>query len=69
MCRGTPDRFLTIKEVIARTRISRGTIYRKIQNGSFPSPRKIGDRAVRWLESDIQDWMDGCPRATDDSPT
>jgi predicted DNA-binding transcriptional regulator AlpA len=26
--------------------------------GKFPKPVKIGDRAVAWLQSDIQAWQD-----------
>ncbi|HGM5499407.1 helix-turn-helix transcriptional regulator [Stenotrophomonas maltophilia] len=37
---------------MARTSLSRATIYRRMALGSFPSPRKIGARSV-WLKADI----------------
>lgn len=68
MSRVTTDRLLPLKEVMAITRISGSKIYRMMRSGSFPRPRKLGLRAVRWLESEIQDWMANCPRATGDTP-
>ncbi|AVH92113.1 AlpA family phage regulatory protein [Stenotrophomonas maltophilia] len=41
-----------IEVVMARTSLSRATIYRRMALGSFPSPRKIGARSV-WLKADI----------------
>jgi predicted DNA-binding transcriptional regulator AlpA len=36
----------------------RPTLYRLIQKGLFPKPIKIGSKASRWLESDIQEYLD-----------
>jgi hypothetical protein len=35
----TPDRILRLKTVLTRTGLSRSTMYRKVQNGSFPQER------------------------------
>ena len=44
-------------EVQARTGISRSGIYQKIANGEFPRPISLGPRAVGWLESSIDEWI------------
>ena len=59
-----PDRLLRREEVEARTALSRTSIYRKIREGTFPEPRKIGARAVRWPESEIEAWIADRPHAT-----
>lgn len=41
-----------IEVVMARTSLSRATIYRRMALGSFPGPRKIGARSV-WVKADI----------------
>jgi prophage regulatory protein len=35
------------------------TIYRKMKDGTFPQPVRIGRRRVAWRESDIIAWQDG----------
>ncbi len=64
----TTDRLLRLGEVRTRTALGRSTIYRKMRDGSFPEPLKIGDRAVRWRESEIEAWLKARPRATGDAP-
>ena len=66
MCTTTGDRLLRLQEVKNRTTYSRSTIYRKMQEGTFPRPLKMGDRAVRWRESEIEVWLAARPRATGD---
>lgn len=53
----TPDRILRIKAVLERTGLSRATLYRKIEQGSFPRQIKISTRCAGWRESAIQDWV------------
>lgn len=48
---------LKIKDVQARTGLSRSSIYALGKIGMFPKPIKIGKRAVGWLEQDIDNWM------------
>ncbi|MCY4399817.1 MAG: AlpA family transcriptional regulator [Gemmatimonadetes bacterium] len=52
-----PGRFLRLPEVIARTGLSRSTIYLRLDQGRFPSPVSLGGRAVGWIESEIDEWM------------
>ena len=61
------DRLLRREEVELRCGLSTTTIYRKMSEGTFPKPIKVGDRAVRWYESEIEQWLSQCPRAGGDS--
>lgn len=48
---------LRLPRVKARTGLSRSTIYLRIAEGTFPKPVSLGDRAVGWLESEIESWL------------
>jgi len=52
-----PDRFLRIDAVLDRTGFSRATLYRKVQQGTFPKQVRIAERCVGWRESAINDWQ------------
>jgi prophage regulatory protein len=60
---GTADSFLRFEAVRAQTGLSRTTIHRLIKSGDFPSPKRLGVRAVAWLSSDVARWRDGRPDA------
>ena len=62
------DRLLTRHEVEARCRIARTTLYKMMRAGQFPCPIRIGPRAVRWPQSEIESWIADRPRATGDRP-
>jgi prophage regulatory protein len=51
-------RFLRLTEVQRLVPYSRSTLYLKIAKGDFPKPFSLGDRAVAWLESDVQQWIE-----------
>lgn len=51
------DRILRIKAVLARTGLSRSTLYRKIQKGTFPKQVRISIRCAGWRESAVNAWM------------
>jgi prophage regulatory protein len=48
---------LRVREVSARTRLSRTSIYRLVRAGNFPPPVATGVRLIAWRSSDIDDWM------------
>ena len=52
-----PDRIVRLKTVVARTGLSRSTIYRKIGEGSFPAQLRISVNGAGWRESDIDRWV------------
>lgn len=59
-----PLRLLRRDEVERRCGIRRSTVYRLMQEEDFPAPVRIGPRAVRWRESDIDAWIRSRPSAT-----
>ncbi|HCE3035708.1 TPA: AlpA family transcriptional regulator [Vibrio parahaemolyticus] len=53
-------RFLKLKEVMEKTALSRSAIYRKMNEDQFPQSISLGDRAVAWVESEVDEWMEEC---------
>ncbi|MGR5318902.1 AlpA family transcriptional regulator [Vibrio sp. PNB22_1_1] len=51
-------RFIKLEEVKEKTGLSRSAIYRKMNDDTFPKSFNLGDRAVAWLESEVDDWME-----------
>ena len=52
-----PDRILRIKSVLDRTGLCRSTLYRKMDNGSFPRQIKLSTRCAGWREAEIEQWL------------
>lgn len=52
------ETILRRSQVEARTGLSRSGIYRSMANGRFPPPIQLGPRAVGWLESDVDHWIE-----------
>ncbi|MDO8776156.1 MAG: AlpA family phage regulatory protein [Burkholderiaceae bacterium] len=52
------DPILRLKDVIALVSLSKSTIYAGVQEGTFPAPVRLGRRAVGWLLSTLQAWID-----------
>ena len=48
---------LRLPAVKERIGLSRSSVYLRIAEGNFPKPVSLGARAVGWLESDIDDWI------------
>lgn len=57
MTTDAPDRILRLNAVLARTGLSRSTLYRKIQAGTFPAQLKIAVRCAGWRESALNEWL------------
>ena len=51
------SRLLRRLEVEARCQLSRSAIYRLMREGRFPLPIKIGPKAVRWPEQELNAWL------------
>lgn len=50
-------RLIRLTEVMNRTGYGKAWIYRLIREGRFPTQIKIGSRAVAFIESEIDDWI------------
>nr|WP_315486789.1 AlpA family transcriptional regulator [uncultured Undibacterium sp.] len=48
---------LRLPQILARTGISRSSVYSFIKAGTFPKPISLGARAIGFLSSDIDDWI------------
>ena len=53
----TPDRILRLNAVLDRTGLSRSTLYRKIEAGTFPAQVRIATRCTGWRESAVSEWL------------
>ena len=61
-------RFIRLNEVMSRTGYGRASIYRKMEDGSFPKSVKLGgppkdpsifdSRAVAWIEDEVDQWAE-----------
>ena len=51
------ERIIRLKTVLARTGLSRSTMYRKIAEGTFPCQLKISVHGAGWRESAINCWI------------
>ena len=49
---------IRLPDVIKMTGLSRSSIYAMMDKKLFPMSLKIGPRAIGWLNSDIQEWID-----------
>lgn len=49
---------LRLPVVKARTGLSRSSIYLRVSDGTFPKPVSLGGRAVGWIESEVQQWLE-----------
>jgi excisionase family DNA binding protein len=53
---------LRIEQVAAMLAVSRRTVYRMLDAGQLPEPIRFGKRMLRWLSSQITEWIaKGCP--------
>lgn len=49
---------LRLREVLARTGLSRSSLYQLSSQGKFPRPVRLTERAVGWREGDVNRWID-----------
>lgn len=51
-------KIIRLNEVKESTGLGRSSIYLYIAEGRFPKPISLGDRAVGWVDSEIQGWIE-----------
>jgi prophage regulatory protein len=49
---------LRLPAVKARTGLSRSSIYLRVSQGRFPRPISLGERAIGWVEAEIDHWVE-----------
>jgi len=59
-----PVSVLRLPAVKSRVGLGRSSIYSALARGEFPAPVKLGERAVGWIESDIDTWISNRINAT-----
>ena len=52
-------RLISIKEVMHKTSLARSTIYKYLTEEAFPKSVPLGANKVAWLESEIDEWIEG----------
>ncbi len=62
------DRFLREKQCRDITGLSRTTRWRLERAGLFPKRYRISPGAIAWLESQVQEWLQGRTRDCDAGP-
>ena len=55
-------KLLKFAEVTALTGIGRSQLYRRISEGDFPQPVRVGPKSIRFREDDVQEWVNSRPR-------
>jgi prophage regulatory protein len=52
------NKIIRLPAVIDKTGLSRSSIYLRMSKGEFPQSISLGDRAIGWLEADIEQWLE-----------
>ena len=50
-------RFISMREVRNRTSLSKTTIHKRINAGTFPRPVRLGGSRVAFIEAQVEEWM------------
>ncbi|WP_395331949.1 AlpA family phage regulatory protein [Novosphingobium sp. BL-8H] len=61
------ERILRLSAVLDQTGLTRSTLYRKIQAGTFPRQLRIAERCTGWRQSAIIEWLKDPMSYEDDS--
>jgi predicted DNA-binding transcriptional regulator AlpA len=57
------DMLLTFRELCAFLKADESMVLSLIEEGAIPLPLNIGNRLIRWVQSDLARWVQtGCPR-------
>lgn len=51
---------MPLKAVTQFTSLSRATVYRRVKDGTFPKPIRIGENRVVWRYEDLESWLATC---------
>ncbi|MDA0148268.1 AlpA family transcriptional regulator [Vibrio sp. LaRot3] len=51
------SKIIRLPVVIQKTGLSRSTIYLRMSKGTFPQSISLGERAIGWVEEEIEQWV------------
>ncbi|MBF4244084.1 AlpA family transcriptional regulator [Vibrio anguillarum] len=52
------NKIIRLPDVMQETGLSRSTIYLRMSKGDFPLSISLGDRAVGWLQAEVNQWLE-----------
>ncbi len=52
-----PVRLMSLKEVTARTTLSKTSVYELMKENRFPKQVRLGNRSVAWVESEVEEFI------------
>lgn len=64
---GTLKRFIRTREVTQMVGVSRSTLWRMVQDGTFPAPAHITLRSRGYLLETVEEWMMARAHPQDDA--
>lgn len=59
-------RLIKLPEVCSKTGLSRAGVYKRMNEGAFPSRVPLGGRAVAWIDSEVDEWIENQISRRDD---
>ena len=62
-------KLIRIKEVMERTGLGRSTVYKYMNLGLFPKSVNLTSRAVAWVESEVDAWIQNSIECRDTEDT
>ena len=60
-------RLIRLPAVKNRSALGKSAIYERIKEKTFPKPVSLGGRAVAWVESEVDDWVNARIRQRDEA--
>lgn len=57
------SRLIRLKEVLRLVPLCRTSIYKRMNDGTFPKARDLGGNVVAWSEQEVLDWIESLPMA------
>ncbi|EKO3415606.1 helix-turn-helix transcriptional regulator [Vibrio fluvialis] len=52
------NKIIRLPDVMQETGLSRSTIYLRMSKGEFPQSISLGDRAVGWIQEEVELWLE-----------
>ena len=62
------ERLLRLRDVLAIVGLSRAHVYNLIKQQAFPRPISLGSNCARWVQSEVQAWVEASIVAARSTP-